>query len=260
MKEFSPLQAPFFTFFSKPFYRDLLLNGKGIGFVYLFLLLLFCWTLQTIKVFTLVQTGVNDKIVAEFVNQVPAMNVQNGKLSIDKPSPYLLGKDPDTGKPLIVFDTTGKITDLSQTDGAPILLTQDSFMVKEKDGSQKSVPWSQMKTDFSVSSTSINEILGKLPLWVAAGAWAVGIFVWVAHILQALLFGAFAMLMDSRKLGYQSMVRLASFAMTPSIVLSLIQFLVGKDVPAFGLISLAITMGYIYFGNQSARGDEPPLV
>lgn len=230
-----------------------------MGFVYLLLILLFCWTLESVKVFTMAQTAANDKTLAQFVNQIPEMNLQNGKLSIDKQSPYTLN-DPQSGKPIAMFDTSGQTTDLAHANGATFLLTQDNLIVAERDGSEKTMPWSQMKTDFNVNSAKINDFISKLPLFSGIIFWAFGLFVWIAHILQALLFGAFALLMDSRKLGYKNMVRLAAFAMTPAIVLSLLQFLIGKDIPGFGLLSLAITMGYIYFGTQAVKGDDPPMV
>lgn len=257
MKDFSPAQGPVFTFFSAPFYRDLLLNGKGMGFIYLFLLLVLCWGLETVKVCTSLQGMMADKNFVAFVDQVPEhVDYKGGKLQIDKPSPYVM-KWAEV--PVICIDTSGKITEVSQAEGAPLLITADNYQVAKQTGAVETGTWDKIFTtgDFSFNKAQVREALTLIVPWGTGFFVALWPFAYVGHLIAALIYGAIGLIMDSRKLGYAAMVRLASFAMTPSILIALVQFLIGFTVPFYGVISIPITIGYIWFGNNAAKGETP---
>lgn len=261
MKDFSPFQAPVMTFFSAPFYKDLLRNGRGLGFAYLFLLLTLCWTMETVKVFVTLQSAMANKEVTELVNQVPAITLKNDKMSIDKPSPYVI-KDISTGTPIILFDMSGKTMDLAHANGAKILVTQDFAIMEKSSGMEETLPWSKFKADFNFEKSMLNDILAKVPSVCTGIFWICGFVVWIGHLLLALMYGVAGLIMDSKKLGYAAMVRLAAFAMTPSILISTLLFLTGLDskISFFGMVSVLITLGFMYFGNQSLKDEPPPLV
>ncbi len=255
MKDFSPAQAPVMTFFSTPFYRDLLRNGKGLGFIYLFLLLFVCWSMQSVKLYLMVQSGMNSKEVTTLVSQLPSMDCKNGKLSIDKDSPYAMTIE---GKSIVVFDTSGKLTDPDQA-GVPVLVTENGFVAKKESGDTQTVPWTQLKSDFSFNQADLKSLLGNVAPWLTGIAFVFGFFVWVGHLIMALLYGLFGLIMDEKKLGYTSMVRLASFAMTPAILISVLQNMIGFALPVYWLISIPMTLGFMYFGSRSVIKDDSPV-
>lgn len=259
MKDFSPFQGPIFTFFSAPFYKDLLLHGKGMGFAYLFLLLSLIWAMETVKVYTVMQGFAANKDVVKFLEQIPGMSLKDNKFSIDRPSPWAL-KEPSSGQTIVYFDTSGKTQDLDHADGAKILVTQDYMLMEEKTGGgTKTLPWSDLKSDFSLESKDVKGVMSTTVTPMVTGVfWFLGIFAWMGHLMLALIYGALALIMDAKKLGYVPMVRLASFAMTPAMIISLLQFMIGFDIPYYGFLTIPLSLGFIYFGNQSLK-DEPPL-
>ena len=254
MKEFAAYQAPVFSFFSKPFYSDLLKNGKGMGFIYLFLLLALTWTMLTVKIYFGMSSAFQTAEFNSVISQVPAMTWKGGKLSIDQPSPFLL-KD-EKGNPIAYFDMTGETKSLDKAQGAKLLIT-DEFMLAEKSGGvEESIPWSKFVTDFAFNREDLKSGLAKLVPIISGIVWGVGIFVWTGHIIMALLYGLAGLIMDKQKLGYVSMVRLGAFAMTPSIILSTLQGLIGFTIPAYGIISIVMTIGFMYFGYMSLSSES----
>ncbi|MBX9686776.1 MAG: DUF1189 domain-containing protein [Candidatus Obscuribacterales bacterium] len=254
MKDFSPFQAPVLSFYSKPFYLDLAKNGKGMGFGYLFLLLLICWTLQSGKLFIDMQNGMSNPEVSLFVSQIPAIKLHEGKLSLDRPTPYMM-KSKD-GSPMILFDTSGASKDLKSAGGARMLVTQDFLIYEKSGGVEEVLPFEKFKDDFSFDQTIAKQWSSMLAPACAAFIWACGIFVYLGHLIAALLYGLAGLVMDKAKLGYPSMVRLASFAMTPAIMLSVLQALVGFQIPAFPMIAVAMTMAYLWIANSTLTAES----
>jgi hypothetical protein len=252
MKEFSAYMAPVMTFYSRPFYKDLALNGKGLGFLYLFLLLLICWTPVCTKLYYSMESGCHNQEAVAFINQIPEMTWTGSKLSIDKSCPYFVSVD---GKPLIAYDTTGKMKALSDANPAQILLTEENFVARKEQGTEETVPYKQFVTDFKVGPTAIKDFLSKLPLWLSVAAWCCGVFVWVGHLIVALLLGAIGLLMDKRKLGYGTAVRLAAFAMTPAIILSTVIALTKLTIPGWNLLSLVVSAGFLYLAYSSVNQE-----
>ncbi len=256
MKEFAAYKAPFYTFFSAPFYRDLLKNGKGVGILYLLILSSIFWSMQTAKIFAVMQMGVNGPEVTQFVAQIPVMKTTNGKFSIDKSSPYIIF-DEKKG-PGIVFDIKGKMKTLADTKGATVLVTEDYLVARKSTGVEESIPWAKFP-DFAVTKAMVEDWRGKITPICTAVVWATGIFVWFGHVVLALIYGLVGLIFDKRKVGFRAMMRLAAFAMTPSIIFSVLQELTGFRVPLYALISIIMQIGFMYFGYQAFEKGEEAL-
>ncbi len=254
MKEFAPFKAPVYTFFSAPFYRDLLKNGKGIGIIYLLVLIAICWSIQTVKMFALLQAGVSGPEVSQFVSQIPEMKWKKGKLSIDKPSPYIILDDKK--EPGIVFDINGKIKTLADAKGARVLVTEDYLVAQKSSGVEESIPWSKID-DYAVTRAMVESWREKVVPICTAVIWSAGIFVLLFHVVLALIYGLIGLIFDKRKLGFTAMMRLAAFAMTPSIIISVVQNLTGFSMPVYPLISVVMVIGFMYFGYQAFDKGEP---
>ena len=256
MKDFSPAQGPIYTFFSAAFYRDLLLNGKGMGFCYLFILLLVCWSLQSVKTFTMLQGYLAGKDVGAIVEQIPNhMEWKSGKFSMDCPSPHIITLQ---GAPLIFMDTSGKTTSLEQAGGAPLLITDEAMIMAGKAGVE-SKSWSEMVThDTSLDRSGIKSGLALIVPYGTGIYAACGLFVWLTHLIQALLYGVVGLVMDQKKLGYVSQVRLASFAMTPVIIVSTLLWLLQVPGQLMILLSLPVVCGFMYMGNNAVSKADTP--
>lgn len=265
MKEHTAAQAPVMAFYSRPFYRDLAFNGKGVGFLYLFLLLLVCWSCLCARNFWEIQTGVHSKETTALVDQLPNMHYSQEKMSIDKPTPYAI---TIKNTPQVYFDMTGKMKSLSDAAPADILIT-DTFMIVRKDpkgGTEETIPWKAVADAFKVSEFKfgpgmVKEFLYKLPLFFGVVSWVLGIFVWIGHMIVALFLGVFGLIMDRKKLGYLTAVRMGSFAMTPSVILSTLKDLVPLHIDGWiwSLIALVMSIGFLYLGYSAVNEDNQPV-
>lgn len=242
------------TFFSGPFYRDLARNGKGLGFVYMLLLLFVCWAIISVRIFFLLQGSISGKESEFYVDQLPTMTLAGGKLSIDKASPCFI-KDKD-GKVIAAFDTSGKTTTLDAAGGAKILVTEDSFITEKESGAQETVPLKSFQTDFKFGPTDIKGFIDKIPLYLSVFVWLWGFFVWLGHLISALLYGVVGLIMDKSKLGYATAVRVGSFAMTPVILISTIKDIAVLNVPFWPLICMVITLAYMYFAYTAINQEQ----
>ncbi len=100
------------SFYSKSLYRDVGQRWRGCGFFYVFLLLLVCWLPLTYQ-FSQTMYDLEEKLVPVIANEVPQnITFKDGELSINEKMPYVI-KDPDSGDPIIVVDTSGQINNLS---------------------------------------------------------------------------------------------------------------------------------------------------
>lgn len=253
MTEYSMVQAPILSFYSKPFYRNVLKNGKGTGFLYLFLLLVCLWTLQTVRTYIQVETGLSDPDLKEFKDQLPDFDMKGGKLSINKPSPWkFIDKD---GRTICVIDTSGQLKTLEQAQ-TRLLITEEYAVAEKSNGVEQKIPFKGFEQDFSVKRADIDKALSQLPMWIAAIMWLCGIFVWLGHIIQAAIYGCVGLFFDKTKLGYGACVRLASFAMTPAMIVSCLMALSGFTFSGFGALCLVATIVYIILGFKTLKDEE----
>lgn len=261
MKQFSLLQTPIMAFFSREFYKDVAKNWNGTGFATMFIILLVLWSVISIRGYFVMNQGLESKDVNDLINQLPTMDLRDGKLSIDKPSPYTIyTKNADGNQTAILtFDTTGNTKTPDEINGCKALATETELIVK-KDESDTTPPiaWSGLQKDIHATPADVKSALKSCSLVFLGLFWAFGLVVFVGHMLLALFYGLIGMVMDRNKLGYATCLRMAAIAMTPSIVLSSILSLSGAAVPFWGLITIPISLGYLYFGLASV--DTPIAV
>lgn len=100
-------QALYLSFFSRRLYVDVGKRWKGYGMLYL-LLLMFVITLPFALRVTLDFNQFFDDQILEPMRKLPKFYVQNGKVSLDKPMPYLIKNNK--GQVVSIIDTTGAIT------------------------------------------------------------------------------------------------------------------------------------------------------
>lgn len=259
MKQFSVLQAPVMAFFSKDFYKDVAKRWKGSGFGALFLLLLILWTATCIKGYFVISQGLENKSVNQLIDQLPTMDLNSGKLSIDKPCPYTVSIPAQEGTqsiPLITFDTTGTIKSVDEANGSKALITADEFIVK-KDDEVQTLPWSSIGSNFHASPKDIKEILKTFGLVFLGVFWLCGLFIFIGHMILALIYGLIGMVMDRNKLGYGTCLRMATLSMTPVMILSTALSISGLQIPFWPWLTIPICLGYLYFALSCVDNEAP---
>ncbi len=247
MKKFSIIHIPILSFFSKELYRDVGLYWKGVNFLYLLLLLAICWIPTMIEIHVGFTDFVNNEAPA-FIEQLPEITITNGEVSISEPQPYYI-KDPENGDVLAIIDTTDTIKSLEDSN-AVCLLTKTKIMWKESEvetqimdlseiehfvlNSEHVMGWLRTAKKFFVIIICIVALLGS----------------YLFRIVQALIYAAVGLLfalLCKVTLSYATLLRLAVVAMTPCLLAKTVFGIADIHLPYAALISLAITLAYLYF-------------
>ncbi len=272
MKGYKIWQAPVFAFFSTQFYRDLAVNGKGFGFVYMLLLLSFACAIFPIKQYGFLKEQLDDKAIA-IIEQLPDISIENGKLTINAESPHYI-TDPQTGEYICVFNCKqNKDAGREAYEiWAPILVTADELKFQQASGNVSTsrfagidhfkIEQKQMLRWFSVL-VYVFPVLIYLLLTPLA---------WAGHIVQALGFSLAGLLLArtiSVNIKYEGILRIASFALGNVILLDAFMNIFPLNIPGYGLMQISlpswglykfvIALAYTLFGvgaNLSPPGFE----
>lgn len=253
MKRYSLYHVPILSFFSGSLYRDVAINWKGVGFLYLLLLLAICWIPAIVKFQFMVSNFVENE-APKVVTQVPTLTIVNGKASIEEPQPYEI-TDPDTGNPLVLIDTTGEIASLNDT-AAIALITETQIELRKSTVETRTVRFDEIK-NFTLDQATINVWLKRMKaaaVPVIYPSAVLGAFVYriVQMLVYALVGMLFAMCLGSKR-PYASLLRLSVVAVTPCILVSTILGMIDVRIPLPGLWYLVAPLAYLFFGVVSAR-------
>ncbi|MBA2656254.1 MAG: DUF1189 family protein [Tatlockia sp.] len=121
-------QALYRSFFDSRLYVDVAKRWKGFGFIYLFLLIALLSLPFSLRVLAEFNTFFNKEIVQPMLG-LPTLYMQNGKVSINQPMPYIVKNS--SGQAVAIVDTTGKISTLDGTyPNLNILVTQDKLFLR----------------------------------------------------------------------------------------------------------------------------------
>lgn len=257
MKEYTLLHPLFMSFYAKSLFRDVGQNWKGVGFLYLLLLLALSW----VPVAFVMQSGLTDFVKNEapaMVEQMPAITISQGQVSIDRPEPYFI-RDPDSDQPLCIIDTTGQHVSLDNTP-AFALLTQSALIVRKSALETRTIDLSQIE-QFSIDGEFINGWLEFAENWFVLLLYPILLLgSYVYRIVQVLIYGAIGLLFargQNVSLGYAALVRLAVIAITPVVIVDTLLGLLSVQIPVWWLICLLAALGYLYFAIMAnAEGEH----
>jgi hypothetical protein len=257
MKRYSIYQIPVLSFFSKNMYRYMASDWKGTGFAYLLLLLIICWIITLIKVHVQVGNFIDNE-ASQIISQVPVITIAGGDASIKESQPYYI-KDPDTGKDLIIIDTTGKITSLDNSE-ALALIKKTEVVFKKDEFETRTISFEKFG-DFTLDQALLNKIANIVKKSLAAVFFLFAVLgSFVFRIVQALIYGAIGMLfalINKSKMPYVTLLRLAVVAVTPCIIIKTLLNVFGVTIPYVRLLYFLITIGYLFFGVRSvSKGDD----
>ncbi len=254
-RQYPGWQALFLSFYSPAFYQEVRKCWTGVGYLYLCSMLFFVSLVYALK-FQFADLPVIEQISQQFFEsfsaQMPKVTLENGHLSIDKPSPYTIkvpfqrSKGPEQSL-TIIFDTRDQTAFTSQSDDV-ILVTSDSIFRGKRnctpggfgstdnyilDKSKIKQMWDSVSSFFPWASTALFLLYFPLAL--------------ILCIFQTLIYSLIGKLFADKKATYGTVVRLCSVALTPAIVLELILRLSAIPVPYWALVSILIALAYLYF-------------
>lgn len=256
MKQYPTIRSLYMSFYSKSFYKDVARNWNSTGFLYLFLLVLLCIIPMMFSFQEAVSAFVADEAPG-IVRQVPEVKITKGKISIDKPMPYIIN-DPDKGLPLIIIDTTGKITSL---DGSPatILITESKIVMKKSSVETRTFNLSEID-NFYLDRSMVYKFLDIISDWLTVLVFPFAlIFSFLCRILQVLLYSVFGLLFAhilKTGINYKTLVRLTAISITPAVIFGTVRDYLHISVPYWSWISFLIAMSYLFFALKVSSEKE----
>lgn len=258
MKKYSILHIPFLSFFKKDLYQDVCLNWKGVCFTYLFILLFLCWIFPSYQIHNefshFVKTGASD-----YISQIPTITIKNGEASADVEQPYQI-IDPETQEILVVIDTTGTITSLSQA-GARGLITKYEAIFQKSKIETRSFTFQDIE-DLVFDQEMAYDGLKMIEKFIGPIIFIFALpFSFIARIILSLIYASIGLLISSifkTNRNYSELLRLSVVAMTPTIIVSTILDGLRIYLPYSGLIYFLVTIGYLSFGIKSSKENINP--
>lgn len=256
MKKHHILESLFLSFYSKSLYQDIAKAWKGLALGYLLLVMAICW-LPFSYDFHRFLSHYADQILPDIIQQVPIITIAKGKLSIDKPVPYVI-KQPGDQQALIIFDTSGKYTSLEHLD-AFVLFTRDNVIVRDPSASiPKFTTYSLAKfQDGTISKADIHFIADKIIFWSSVLMYPFSVIIaFVYRFLQILILAGISLLLASLfriTLTYPAAVRLTVVAFTPMLILSTLVEYFSLSIPYWGIISFLLVIGYLGYAVHAQK-------
>lgn len=260
-QRFTYIDAIWQSFFSSRLYVDVARRWRGIGFLYLLLIVFLCWIPDLAKM----QVGLQhfrSNTAEGLIRQVPPITIKDGEVSVDAEMPYLI-KNPETGKVVAIIDTTGQYTSLDNTSAA-VLLTQKDLITKQNNAETRVYSLSGIKS-FYLDQTRIHRwayfFLSWLVLIIAP---FVILFTFAFRIIQALLYAAIGLAFADSfhvKLTYSAVLRITCVVLTPVIALTTLAGLLPLRIQipwtVNWLIHLVIAMAYLAFALKACAAEPP---
>jgi len=265
MKQFGILQAIVLSFFSPDLYRDVARRWKGVGVIYLLVLLAICWLPSAVRGFLGLQTFATSA-VPRMVAQLPDLRIVDGVMHATPPGRHVLS-DPDPTNPrddtpIVIIDDT--IDDVpSDIDLMAIVVTRREFAVVRPKRSERRVYRFAPTTNMDITRAKVAGFLASLRFWMPPTGYLLAVIgSLLFRIVQALIYANVA-LMFARSVGtsldFRAAMRLAAIAVTPVIVLrTLIWF--GPWEPGWYVrwpIAIVVTILYLRFAVNAAAAEPP---
>jgi len=259
------------SLYSADVYRDVAANWKGIGLLYLLLLLALCWLPSAARWSGgLRRFAMNEG--AAIARQVPAVTIEKGIMRVDPPGRHVIRDPKNTNKDnetvFVIDDTIDNVPEELDGDEAIVLTRREFGMIRPSQGERR--VWALTPSvDMEVDAADVENFFASLPRWLPV----IGYVFCLAgsllmRTLQSLAYGGIGMLLASQAsatLDYPASIRLGAVAMTPVILLRTLLWF-GPWEPSWYIrwpIAIAITVGYLRFAVRAAttgRGTSTPEV
>jgi hypothetical protein len=259
---YSRLSALVLSFFSASLYRDVARNWRGIGLLYLFLLMALTWLPPIIRGHVSLRRFVRDES-PKIIDQVPTLTIKNGVVSIAEPEPYFI-RDPETGKALVYIDTSGAFDDAKAAKDAVVLVSRSTLEVRQPNKTE--VHDLSKVENFSMDKRSVAH-------WLDIGASWFGPVAYISSVIWSLLYGLVRLLVYAlvglifvsafnARLDFAALMRLAAVAMTPAMAIDTLAWTFNfGTMPCCGWQFLMAIVALIYLGfavKANADATSPP--
>ena len=261
MRQFQVYHPLWMAFYSRPLYREVGLYWTGLALLYLCLLLSLAWLPPLVKAHVGLRRWVQSD-AERVLSQFPRVAIHNGDVRVDPPGRHLI-KDPDTGKPFIIIDTEATVEELAELSKESILLTRSKLVFQRAQGRE-----TRIYDLGNVQNLAFTQ--DDLRRWLGIGANMLAPFLFpfllagsfLYRLVQVLIYALIGMLF-ARSAGvalkYDTLVRLSVMAITPAVILDVLQEFSSVKVPLWWLVCFLVAMGYLHFGIKACKNLEPHI-
>lgn len=262
MKNYSLPQAILFSFFSVSLYREVAEKWRARSLVYLFLVLLLCWTPGAVILHRSIERGVQN-VRERVISELPALRFENGVLITPEPRAYVMEISDAGMTGRIVIDTTGKYRTLDEAH-AIVLLTDKKAYVRRSSLQTNTYDFSRVK-NMTFGPAEASTFLEKAQKWFPPILYpAIFILSFLKRVFQSLLTGLLGLFMIrwiKVEMGFPALFSLAVVSMTPTLIFSTVLSVGAATFPLDWLILGFVNFAYFLFAINAASdknvdGDE----
>jgi hypothetical protein len=247
MKQYSYINALYYSFYLKSFYQHVARNWKGLRLSYLLFILFLFWIPEMSRMHSEVSEFLSVE-APKYVKQVPVITVSHGKVSIKEQSPYIINT-PGKNIPFAIIDTSGQTTSLDKS-GALVLLTKSQLIIKNSSSESRAIDLDEIEHLIIDQKTLYEWIETFIAVFPVILFPFVLFFSFLYHVIQVLLIAWIGTVFAKRfhaELDFKTLMRLAAVSFTPAIILQTIHAILDIPFPFRAPISLIITLGYLYY-------------
>lgn len=234
-------------------YPDMVKQGVGKAFLYLFLFTLLFGTIHSIIIGFQINKDIGG-FVSDISGNIPEFTFSDGILDVKEPMP-IIHEDLD-GSTLII-DTTGQTTPdiLDQYESATLILS-DQVITKENGFKSEAFSFGDL-VGFTFDQ---DDVIDKLPLlqWFSFIA---AFFVWIGFFIGKLfsslllsLVGLILVAIRKKKISFGGLYSLAIYALTAPILLDILLQVFGTDL--HNLVYYVIAIAYMWLAMKHFNEKE----
>lgn len=254
MKRYSVFHPIVMSFFSRSLYRDVGQNWRGCGFAYLLLLLVICWIPVVVQFDRSLNTFVTREAPA-MIAKVPVVTITAGNVAVDAAVPYIIRQD---NEPFIIINPQAQYDELIKQPGQ-IYVMKNQIAVR-KDAGQIQIIELPKDLNMTVGPEQVSTAVKFINRWLTLIFYPILVLCsYIYRVIQALVYAGLGSLIISRMVGvrldYITILRLATIAVTPAIVLSTVLDIFSITFPFELLLYFVITLLYLGFGIKANRGS-----
>jgi hypothetical protein len=274
---YSYWQALYMSFYSRFLYVDVGKRWKGIGLVYLLLVVAVTSIPFALKMSADFNKSFNEQLIEPLL-QVPTIYIQDGEVKFDKPMPYIIKNDK--GQDVIIIDTTGTINEI--TDAYPhlnILINKNVIYFKLPTPQVMGLGDEQVNKGVSivqplakganmvfdgkkiVQDNAISGLKYASQLMIYPLVVCILFSIYAIILLVAAFLGqVFSRIFFSFPLTFKNSARLLMVASTPMQTALIIFLSLNLIFPGFGFILLLLIVAYYCFAIYSLRAESRHMV
>ena len=273
---YSYRQALYRSFYSSRLYIDVAKRWKGLGIVYLLLIIMLGAIPLSIRIIIDFNKYFNQQLILP-LKKIPPLYLQNKEISFDKPMPYLIKNNK--GEVVTIIDTTGTVTKMTKAyPHLTVLITKNKLffrppkleLFRNSAATDQDPPY-----EYALAQGSGEVFVGSE--WVQSSGilklkWLSEFLVYpmmvmfflsltlVLMLMLAFLGQLLAHLFFNLKLKFKQASRLLAVSVTPALACFFIFLTANVVLPGLGIFYIALIAIYFCYSLVCLKREYTQLV